>query len=86
MTEEPKTQNLGSVPTADTVADCPPHWWIITTIPGKWSPGICRKCLEESIFPNYIEFPDWKDRTPSQGVVHNSEVLALEEDERIQRH
>ena len=86
MTAEPKTQNLGRVPTADTVADCPPHWWVITTVPGKRSPGVCRKCLEEDTFPNYIEYPEWKDRTPPYGVTQNAEVLALQEDERTRQH
>jgi hypothetical protein len=28
-----------SVPLADTVDSCPPHWWLIQT--GRWR---CRKC------------------------------------------
>tara|TARA_R100000306_G_C4292346_1_gene100788 strand:+ start:94 stop:342 length:249 start_codon:yes stop_codon:yes gene_type:complete len=65
-------------------AQCPPHWWIIQTIPGRTSPGICKLCGAEQSFPNFLDTATWHERYDprSAGVQFNPEILKIEEQQR----
>jgi len=67
------------------------HHWLITTIPGRTSPGTCKLCGEQKSFPNWLDTATWHERYDPKGIgiTLNPEVLRIEaqqeEQEREER-